>query len=475
MSSRSESGTHGSRLERNLRPIVALAVVGLLGLGVFPASTALTTSPAGSGKALPDPAGTALDKDLAFTFVANFENGSLAGWQKASGATPRIQTSVNYSGEPALRSVATSATPQIEFDKSGFVRGNAGWSLEAAIRATGDSAGYFGLGVPGHQFGLVIGVQSGKVVAGGNLSNLTVVGVVPAHGAYPAGWVYITAGWDYPTTNRFLVSVDGSSSPPFVAYDANALNSTSVQVETTSGTVYYSDLMVTTDYIPGYFPGLNNMTLYGEGSGSNVRLLPTYDEFSATMTLDSWSVPKSHDISWQINAMNVSNARDDGCSGFFQLGVDLDAGGRIAPWYVNGNGSDNCEANYWPGNWPGPGTVTPAGTVLELTIDYKKPSHTVVFTIVDLNLSKTWTYAIPYSGPAFVAASTQFEAQPQFSAAIAKYKMTGWLTNLEIRPVGAVAEDLSAAYMTPILENSPPTWDQTFYNTTLGGYELIST
>jgi hypothetical protein len=468
-------GAGGLRGSGRRRLLGVSAAVTLLAIGMLSGSATPAPGRVGPAETPSDAAASTLAKDLDFTFVANFENKSLAGWQTVSGSAPKIQTRVNYSGEPALRSVGTSTVPQIETDKDGFVRGDSGWSLEAALRSTATSAGYFGLGVPGHQFGLVIGVRSGMIVAGGNLSNLTVLEPVPVHTAYPAGWVYLTAGWDYPSTDMFVVSVDGSSSPPFVAHDPNALNATSVELETTSGTVYYTDLMVTTDYIPGYFPGFNNMTLYGEGSGSNVELLPTYNELSATMTLGSWSVPKSHDISWQINAMNISNARNDGCSGFFQLGVDLDSAGHIAPWYVNGDGSDNCQANYWPGNWPGPGTVTPAGTVLELTIHYEKPSHTIVFKIVDLNLSKTWTHSIPYSGPAFVAASTQFEAQPQFSSTIAKYKMKGWMTGVDITPVGGTAEVLSAQYMTPILENSPPTWDETFYNASIGGYELIST
>jgi hypothetical protein len=434
-----------------------------------PAHSAETFRPANEPVISP---ALAKPKDLNFTFVANFENRSLAGWQKIKGSTPTIESSVNYSGEPALRSIASSTTPQIETDQDGFVRGNTGWALEAAIRATGTSAGYFGLGVPGHQFGLVIGVQDGKVVAGGSLSNLTTLEAVPTHTAYPAGWVYITAGWDYPTTDRFLVTVDGSSDPPYVGYDANALSSTAVQLETTSGTVYYTDLLVTTDYINDYEPGFQNMTLYGESPGASVAPLPAYDVLSSTMTLDSWSVPKSHDISWQINAMNLSTTF---CSGFFQVGVDLDTGGHIAPWYVDGNAADECEAHYWPGNWPGVGTATPAGTVLHLTIDYETTAHKVVFTIVDVNLSKTWTKSIPYSGPAFVDASTQFEAQPSFNATIAKYKLLGWMSGLEITPQGGAPQGLTAQYMVPTMTNAPPTWDETYYNSTSSGYELIST
>ena len=152
--------------------------------------------------------------------------------------------------------------------------------------------------------------------------------------------------------------------------------------------------------------------------------------------------------------------------------MDLDAGGHIAPWYVDGNASDECEAHYWPGNWPGVGTATPLGTVLHLTIDYKTAAHQVVFTIVDVNLSKTWTKSIPYSGPAFIDASTQFEAQPSFNATIAKYKFSGWMTGLEITPQGGAPQNLTAQYMAPITTNAPPTWDETFYNANLSGYEI---
>ena len=201
------------RLWAALSLVLAAIVVGAMAVPFSPRDLAHSSGTFRPGPGTSGPPALAKPKDLNFTFVSNFENGSLAGWQKVKGATPTIGSSVNYSGEPALRSVASSTTPQIETDADGFVRGNTGWALEAAIRATGTSAGYFGLGVPGHQFGLVVGVQDGKVVAGGNLSNLTTLEAVPTHTAYPAGWVYLTAGWSS-SADQFLVFVDGAASLP---------------------------------------------------------------------------------------------------------------------------------------------------------------------------------------------------------------------------------------------------------------------
>jgi hypothetical protein len=70
---------------------------------------------------------------------------------------------------------------------------------------------------------------------------------------------------------------------------------------------------------------------YGQGSGLVVGLLPAYSNLTAQMNLHSWSVPQNDILSFQINAMNLTGTTVSTCHGFFQLGVDLDPLGRIAP------------------------------------------------------------------------------------------------------------------------------------------------
>jgi hypothetical protein len=54
------------------------------------------------------------------------------------------------------------------------------------------------------------------------------------------------------------------------------------------------------------------------------------------MVLGSWNVPETGILSFQINAINCYGATYYSCVGFFQLGMDIDPDGHIAPWYVEG-------------------------------------------------------------------------------------------------------------------------------------------
>ena len=145
---------------------------------------------------------------------------------------------------------------------------------------------------------------------------------------------------------------------------------------------------------------------YGQGSGVLVSLLPRFNILTSTILLDNWNVPRTGILSVQIDAMNPGGANYPSCHGFYQLGVDLDPHGHIAPWYV----PKNCNPFYFQESQIGivsSGFVSPPGTVLSLTIARVPSEGEMVFTLVDHDVSApdaVWSAAIPYTGPAFVAA-----------------------------------------------------------------------
>jgi len=137
------------------------------------------------------------------------------------------------------------------------------------------------------------------------------------------------------------VFVDGTDQPPFEVGVPNAGNYYTAAIITENGTVYYTDIIVTSLEIPIYLQKYNNMEGYGQGSGLITTLLPPFYNLTALVLLRYWNTPQVGILSFQINAMNYYGTTRSTCVGFFQIGVDLDPNGTIAPWYVPGK---NCIA-----------------------------------------------------------------------------------------------------------------------------------
>ncbi len=249
---------------------------------------------------------------------------TLEDWQGIQGNSPVIVTTPNYSGEPSLQSQSLGGV-QIDYANRGFVDGLQSLSFQVAIDAVNSSSeGYFGL-VSGYPSALVpvavVGVRDGMVVAGRNIKGAYPIEAIPKATSYPADWVILIANINYNQTTGWIMQV-------FV--DQTEVISTNVTVpqagsysgaliETTYGTVYYTNIVVTTFPIAMVIPGYNNMEGYGQGSGLNVNLLPAYSNLTATMTLDDWSVPQDNTLSFQINTMNYTGTTQSTCVGFFQL------------------------------------------------------------------------------------------------------------------------------------------------------------
>lgn len=102
------------------------------------------------------------------------------------------------------------------------------------------SEGYFGIGRSTSTFVAVVGVQSGKVVAGSTPTSLVTIESVPKKTAYPAGWVDI---WGmiinyFDSSSRMLVFVDGTNVISANVSVPNLDHYTGALIQTAKGNVY---------------------------------------------------------------------------------------------------------------------------------------------------------------------------------------------------------------------------------------------
>jgi len=343
---------------------------------------------------------------------------------------------------------------------------------------SGSSAGYFGL-ASGTASNLstvaVVGVVNGEVVAGKNIKNTVNVEPVPTDNAYPKGWVYLIANVNLTGTSASVMQVYVDRTDVIAANVSvpNVGQYTGALIETTAGGVFYTDIIVSTYQLGITTPGYNNMDGYGQGSALLVNQLLAYYNLTAQMTLQSWSVPQSNILSFQINAMNSTGTKESTCAGFFQLGVDLNANGTIAPWYVPGI---NCKPYYsWPTQSGGPGRKgisSPQGTKLTLSIVWDSGLQSLTFKIVDDSTSSVFETTIPYYGGAFYSTYTQIEFQPCCANfPISSYMLDGSIYHMQITTVKASSiQQLSSSYMLPFSLDTPPSWTLTYYQDSIAGY-----
>ena len=419
-----------------------------------------------------------------FAFVSNFEDGLLDGWASVGGAPPAVSTSTTYSGEYSLES-SSSGGVQTDVADEGFVTGDSFLSFQFAIDA-GSGSGFFGLysGPASSPTPVaVIGVASGEVMAGPDPGNLQDVGPVPTGTAYPSGWAYISANLYDASTHKdptagwaMQVYVDQSVAVNLTVSVPQASGYSGAFIETSAGSVYYSNIVVSTYQIPISIPGYNNMEGYGQGSGLLVSLLPPFTTLSAQMDLASWDVPQTGILSFQINAMNYYGTTRSSCVGFYQLGVDLNPGGYLAPWYVPGR---NCIAHYFldsqnPAIQQGIYTGPNAHLALSITDDTvaKAMVFTIVVTSPQLPGPVTFTASRPYNGTQFFGTYTQMEFQPCCNLyPIQSYKLSGALYDLQTAQAGGSPQSLAAGYMLPYTLDAPSTWNFGYFQGSTSGYQ----
>ncbi|MFZ0830605.1 MAG: hypothetical protein WCB18_09360 [Thermoplasmata archaeon] len=428
-------------------------------------------------------AGVASDPG-AFAFVSTFEDLRSDGWRSITGGFT-VQDRLNYSGEPALLSSARDGR-QLDIATAGIVPGQTFLSLQAVIHTGTGGVGFIGLASHRSPM-LLLGVGEDQVWAGSNAAHLTDLGAVPLNTAQPAGWTYVTANIYQsdpsnaaPATWKMDVFIDQTAEPIVVGFSVPAAGEyTESLLLTTQGRVAYSDYILTTYEIAEALNAQfapNPSDGYGQGSGVLVSLLPRFNILTSTILLDNWNVPRTGILSVQIDAMNPGGANYPSCHGFYQLGVDLDPHGHIAPWYV----PKNCNPFYFQESQIGivsSGFVSPPGTVLSLTIARVPSEGEMVFTLVDHDVSApdaVWSAAIPYTGPAFVAAYTQIEWQATSRVPVSQYFFNGSFAHLRISGQNLSAPvRLGPEYMIPFAVGVPPSWNFFYYSRSAAGYSQV--
>lgn len=413
-----------------------------------------------------------------FAFVSEFTSGggyANYGWSVISGSSaPTITDTPNYYGEPSLN--VTNGTTL--FSNNNVTTGDQSVSFQFAIDASTGNGSF-----------IITNASGGEVVSVSVWGNNVFVrsGGSPANGTAPAGLV-TDSGWTLVTGNlfnysggngtgwRLQVFVDKTisvfaniSAPKGYSYGG-------IELSSSRGNVFFTNVIFSSYKMAVFLPGYNNMEGYGQGSGFIVNLLGPFTILHANFILYNWSVPRYSTLSFQINAMNLSAAENQTAKGFFQLGVDLDPNGKIAPWYVGGN---NAIAIYFK-NYASPdfmpGFVTPAGTVLGLTIQYLTLEKKVLFQIIDYNVSgkaRYWNTTVRYSGPDFYSAYTQLETGSMGQADIAQYHFNGTMFNLTYGSDISAMTPFDNSYMLPFAVDTPSTWSLTYYSNNIYGYHQI--
>lgn len=419
-----------------------------------------------------------------FALVSYFNSGgtySDYGWQLISGKGPSLSSNVVYFGEPSLQ-VSHGA---VLFNDLGVVTGGQFVSLQFAASSPKSMSVFSLVSSEGMPL-LSIGLVGQNIYAGPSPGHLSLVGSAPSSSAYPTGWAYISANVFNTSSNKQFswtaqLFVDGSStylgniSVP-MAFQYNGIEITG---PSNGAAAYFTDIVFSSYQIPVLIPGYNPMEGYGQGSGLLVNLLQPFTILHAQIELANWNTPETGVLSFQINAMNYYGTTRSTCKGFFQLGVDLNPDGYIAPWYVPGT---NCIAHYFlSSNNPSiqNGFQTPANSLLQLSIIDSPANKTITFQITDMSMSQSsgyryWNATVPYSGTAFYGTYTQLEFQPSSLFPIGEYHFNGTMSSISYGNSLTGLSQLSQNYMLPYTLNAPVGWSFTYYNDHTAGYTQIA-
>ena len=411
-----------------------------------------------------------------FAFLSEFASGgtySNYGWSLIdNGSAPPIMSSPSYFGEPSLN--VTNGTAL--FSDRNITKGDRSVSFQFAINARDGSGSFTVTNVSGREIATVY-VWGNNVSVRAADENASVNGTAPVT-PNDAGWILITgnlfnvssgngSGWKLEVFVDRTISVFANISAP-VGYSYSGL-----EISCVRGSVFFTDIIFSSYNMAVFLPGYNNMEGYGQGSGFLVNLLKPFTILHADFVLYNWSVVRYSTLSFQINAMNLIAAENQTAKGFFQLGVDLDPNGKIAPWYVGGN---NAIAVYFK-NYISPdfmpGFNTPSGTVLGLTIQYLPLEKMIFFQIVDYNKTGDTRFcnaSVSYSGPEFYAAYTQLETTSMGESQLNGYRFNGTVFDITHGSDFSNMTSFNSSYMLPFSIDTPVTWSLTYYNNYVSGY-----
>jgi len=118
---------------------------------------------------------------------------------------------------------------------------------------------------------------------------------------------------------------------------------------------------------------------------------------------------------------------------------------------------------------------TPQGSQLLLSIIDNQAAKQISFTIDDTTIGRVFATSIPYKGSLFFGAYTQLEFQPCCATfPIQDYRFSGSLYNMQMTTRDGRTEGLTANYMLPFVLDAPPSWDFTYYQSSILGYQQFS-
>ena len=415
----------------------------------------------------------------AFEFLSEFANGgnfSDYGWSMKNGTSaPAIVNSTNYYGEPSIALTAGTAL----YSQKGIVQGDKSLSFQFAVNAADGNGTFLITNLAGGEIASVSATWNSVSVYSPGMS-LPVSGNITM-GSNSDGWMLVSGNlFKYSNGSesswRMEVFVDNTASVFANITVPLGYSYAGIEILSSSGTVFFTNIIFTSYRMAVYLPGYNNMEGYGQGSGALVNLLKPFTILHANFVLYNWSVPRYSTLSFQINAMNLNGAENQTANGFFQLGVDLDPNGRIAPWYV---GNNRAIAIYFKNHLSSdfmPGFSTPNGTILGLTIQDIPSEGRISFQIVDYSVNnqfRYWNVSVPYIGTEFYAAYTQIETSAMNGSQLNDYRFNGSMYNISYGSSLSSLVPLNSSYMLPYSIDAPPTWGLTYYNNQTASYRQL--
>lgn len=388
-------------------------------------------------------------------------------------SNPSITNDPNYYGEPSLSVPGGTSV----FSGKDVIKGDSAVSFQFAVDANG-SKGIFEITSSDGGYVASISIIEGNV----NVSTFSSDGILASETSGNLSgantWTLVSGNlFNYNNSSgsgwRLQLFVDNTSyvfanisAPIGYSYDG-------IEMASSNGTTYFTNIIFSTYRMSLFLPGYNNMEGYGQGSGAVVKLLNPFYVLHANFILYNWSVERYSTLSFQINAMNLYGAEHQTSKGFFQLGIDLDPNGKIAPWYVANN---NAIAVYFS-NHPSPdfmpGFQTPNGTVLGLTIQYDPHTGLIEFQIVDYSVNnqyRYWNTSVAYDGSPFYAAYTQIETSAMNSTQMVGYRFNGSMYNLSYGSNESTMIQFNSSYMLPFSIDAPSIWSLTYYDDSTAGY-----
>lgn len=456
--------------------VVIIMIIVLLSSGAFAGIMVkeLSTPGAVQQNVLPlNPLNGSFEFLSIFNVTSSYED---YGWSLVDGTPPPpVSGTPNYYGEPSL-AIQNGTTL---FSSRNVVTGDKLVSFQFAINSSNGNGSFSITNATGSKIATMSENNTTFSVSVPDGTPAISADIPPSYSHQ--GWTVVTGNlFNYSSGNvtgwRLQVFVDNTTTLFANVSDPSGYSYSGIEISASRGMVYFTNIIFTSYRLALFIPGYNNMEGYGQGSGALVSLLQPFTILHANFLLYNWSVARYSTLSFQINALNLTAAETQTAEGFFQLGVDLDPNGRIAPWYVPGKNAIAIYYNNHPNPDYMPGFNTPNNTLLGLTIQYLPQDQRIFFQIIDYSVNnqyRFWNTSIYYNGPEFYATYTQLETSSMNGTQLNEYRFNGTMFDLSYGSSILDMIPLNSSYMLPFSIDSPGTWSLTYYSDATSGYRQV--